>query len=110
MHGWTEQNQVVIRARIRERELEAASERLAATAHYAPSRLVIAIPDDAAALPGVLAERVARGTVTAYRCAGLSCSAPITEALAFYALFGKNGDIPPASPGKRSGPETPAGR
>jgi hypothetical protein len=32
MHGWTEQNQVVIRARIRERELEAASERLAATA------------------------------------------------------------------------------
>jgi hypothetical protein len=33
MHGWTEQNQVVIRARIRERELEAASERLAATAH-----------------------------------------------------------------------------
>jgi hypothetical protein len=33
MHGWTEQNQVVIRARIRERELEAASERLAAAAH-----------------------------------------------------------------------------
>jgi hypothetical protein len=33
MHGWTEQNQVVIRARIRDRELEAASERLAATAH-----------------------------------------------------------------------------
>ena len=32
MQGWTEQNQVVIRSRIRERELEAASERLAATA------------------------------------------------------------------------------
>ena len=35
MHGWTEQNQVVIRARIQERELEAASERLAATARAA---------------------------------------------------------------------------
>ncbi len=32
MHGWTEQNQLVIRSRIREREIEAASERLAATA------------------------------------------------------------------------------
>lgn len=32
MHGWTEQTQVVIRARIREREIEAANERLAATA------------------------------------------------------------------------------
>ena len=32
MQAWTEQNQVVIGARIRERELEAASERLAATA------------------------------------------------------------------------------
>jgi plasmid stabilization system protein ParE len=41
MHGWTEQNQVVIRARIRERELEAASERLAAGARIAttPSSL-----------------------------------------------------------------------
>jgi hypothetical protein len=32
MHGWTEQNQMVIRSRIREREAEAASERLAVTA------------------------------------------------------------------------------
>jgi hypothetical protein len=32
MQGWTELNQVVIRSRIREREIEAASERLAATA------------------------------------------------------------------------------
>jgi predicted N-acetyltransferase YhbS len=35
MHGWTEGTQVVIRARIRERELEAASERLAASARVA---------------------------------------------------------------------------
>ncbi len=68
--------------------------RRAAAAHYAPSRLVMAIPDDAAALPGVLAERVSRGKVTAYRCAGLSCSAPITEASAFYALFGKGAPGP----------------
>jgi hypothetical protein len=33
MNAWTEQNQIVIRSRIQERELEAASERLAATAH-----------------------------------------------------------------------------
>jgi plasmid stabilization system protein ParE len=41
MHGWTEASQVVIRARIRERELEAASERLAAGARIAttPSSL-----------------------------------------------------------------------
>ncbi|MEO7663587.1 MAG: hypothetical protein ABIV26_00545 [Candidatus Limnocylindrales bacterium] len=32
MNAWTEQNQVVIRNLIRERELEAASERLAASA------------------------------------------------------------------------------
>jgi len=33
MQAWTEQSQEAIRARIRERELEAASERLAAAAH-----------------------------------------------------------------------------
>jgi hypothetical protein len=35
MNGWTEQNQAVVRDRILAREVEAASERLAATAHTA---------------------------------------------------------------------------
>jgi len=56
---------------------------LAANRRYAPSRLVVAIPDTATALPGVLAERVSQAPVTAYRCAGLSCSAPITDRSAF---------------------------
>ena len=34
MNAWTEQNQMMIRDRIRERELEAASERLASTARF----------------------------------------------------------------------------
>ena len=38
MHGWTEQTQLVVRARIREREVEAASERLAATARTTTPR------------------------------------------------------------------------
>ena len=52
---------------------------------YAPRRLVFAIPADADALPGALAERapVDGGTV-AYRCLGTHCEMPVTtwEALA----------------------------
>ncbi len=52
---------------------------------YAPRRLVFAIPDDAAGLPGALADRkpVERETV-AYRCLGTHCELPVTswEALA----------------------------
>jgi uncharacterized protein YyaL (SSP411 family) len=43
---------------------------------YAPRRLAFAIPRDAA-LPGLLAERVARTAPTAYVCAGMTCRAPI---------------------------------
>ncbi len=45
---------------------------------YAPRRVLLAIPGSATTLPGVLAERVAKNTVTAYVCAGHTCSAPIT--------------------------------
>ena len=45
---------------------------------YAPRRVLLAIPEDAHYLPGVLAERVAKDTVTAYVCAGHACAAPIT--------------------------------
>jgi uncharacterized protein YyaL (SSP411 family) len=44
---------------------------------YAPRRAVLAIPDNATYLPGVLAQRVAKNGVSAYVCAGHTCSAPI---------------------------------
>ena len=47
--------------------------------HYAPRRLVLAIPHDAQNLPDTLVQRVLRGAATAYVCAGHTCSAPITE-------------------------------
>ncbi len=56
---------------------------------YAPRRFTIAIPNDARNLPGALAERGARGTVTAYVCTGIQCSAPITELSTLEAELGK---------------------
>lgn len=56
---------------------------------YAPRRFTIAIPNDARNLPGALAERGARGTVTAYVCTGIQCSAPITELSMLEAELGK---------------------
>ncbi len=44
---------------------------------YAPRRVLLAIPDSATTLPGVLAQRVAKNAVTAYVCTGHTCSAPI---------------------------------
>jgi len=52
---------------------------------YAPSRLIFAIDEDAAALPGMLAERKPLpGETVAYRCVGTHCELPVTtwEALA----------------------------
>ncbi len=46
---------------------------------YAPRRIVLAIPDTAEGLPGALASRIARGSVTAYVCTGHTCSEPVTE-------------------------------
>jgi uncharacterized protein YyaL (SSP411 family) len=45
--------------------------------HYAPRRLCVAIPKDAAKLTGTLSQCAPRGAVTAYVCSGTSCSAPI---------------------------------
>jgi uncharacterized protein len=44
---------------------------------YAPRRIVLAIPDDAADLPPALAEKTSRGSAVAYVCKGSTCSAPI---------------------------------
>ncbi|HJX17129.1 MAG TPA: thioredoxin domain-containing protein [Acidiferrobacterales bacterium] len=46
---------------------------------YAPRRLTLAIPEDAKELPGILAQRVSKGGVTAYVCTGHACEAPVTE-------------------------------
>lgn len=50
---------------------------------YAPSRLVFAIPSDAAGapLPEALATKPPRGSAVAYRCTGSECGAPV-ESLA----------------------------
>ena len=57
----------------------------AAARVYAPGRLVFAIADDVAGLPGALADRKAvAGETVAYRCVGTHCELPVDswEALA----------------------------
>ena len=44
---------------------------------YAPRRLVFAISNDTANLPGLLSERKPRDGGVAYRCQGMTCQAPI---------------------------------
>ena len=58
-----------------------------ADAHFAPRRLVFAIPPTAA-LPSGLAARVPRGDVTAYVCEGHACQAPVDTLAAFEAALG----------------------
>ncbi|MCG8429500.1 MAG: thioredoxin domain-containing protein [Chromatiales bacterium] len=47
--------------------------------HYAPRRLVLAIPDDAEGLTGLLAERKSLDGTCAYICSGTQCEAPLEE-------------------------------
>jgi uncharacterized protein len=44
---------------------------------YAPQRLVLAIPAEAAGLPPALADKTARAHPVAYVCRGATCSAPL---------------------------------
>jgi uncharacterized protein YyaL (SSP411 family) len=46
---------------------------------YAPRRMVVAIPADAAGLPEALASKRARGGVVAYVCRGPQCSEPVAD-------------------------------
>jgi uncharacterized protein YyaL (SSP411 family) len=46
---------------------------------YAPTRLIFAIPRDAAQLPPALAAKRAMAGTVAYVCAGMTCSAPIAD-------------------------------
>ena len=46
---------------------------------FHPDRLALSIPSDEAGLPGLLAERPARGRITAWICEGMTCQAPIVD-------------------------------
>ena len=85
---------VVIRAEPGELEIWRAR----ASAGYAPRRLVVAIPGDAAELPALLAERTPRGSPVAYVCEGHVCDAPITEFGAFHARLAASEVAPHATP------------
>jgi uncharacterized protein YyaL (SSP411 family) len=51
--------------------------RLELAKQYAPGRLVLALPADAADLPPALAQKRPRGPAVAYVCSGSTCSEPI---------------------------------
>jgi uncharacterized protein YyaL (SSP411 family) len=49
------------------------------SALYAPRRLVFPIPDDAADLPGALADKRSQAQTVAYVCRGMTCSPPVSS-------------------------------
>jgi uncharacterized protein len=55
---------------------------------YSPSRIVLAIPDDADGLPEGLSQKSARDGTVAYVCRGLTCSEPIRSLEALTGLVG----------------------
>ena len=57
---------------------------------YAPSRLIVAIPESENQLPGLLAERKAiAGETVAYRCVGTHCELPVKSWQALAAVLGE---------------------
>jgi uncharacterized protein len=46
---------------------------------YSPTRMIFAIPRDAADLPPALAAKQAAAGTVAYVCTGMTCSAPLTD-------------------------------
>jgi uncharacterized protein len=78
--------QVVV---VRAAPAEIAAWRRVLHAGYRPFTLSFAIPDDAASLPGLLAERAPRGAGVAYVCDGMTCRAPIDTPAALEAALGK---------------------
>jgi uncharacterized protein YyaL (SSP411 family) len=63
---------------------------------YAPRRLVLAIPAQAAGLPPALAAKPVRGQATAYVCRGSVCSAPV-ESFSVLAAHLRQGVSPQSS-------------
>jgi uncharacterized protein len=62
---------------------------------YAPRRLVLAIPADAADLPPALADKAPRADTVAYVCRGSSCSAPLNSLEALLAELRADGQPQP---------------
>ena len=57
---------------------------------YAPARITLAIPANAAGLPAQLAQRKPGSGVVAYICDGLVCGEPVTDMQTFDALLSKS--------------------
>jgi uncharacterized protein YyaL (SSP411 family) len=69
--------------------------RLALARFYAPHRLVLAIPTEAAGLPPALADKTPRACPVAYICRGSTCSAPLDSLEALTEQLREDG-APPA--------------
>jgi uncharacterized protein len=62
---------------VRGRDADAWAQAL--RARYVPTRMVFAIPEDAADLPPALAQKHAAGGTAVYVCTGTTCAAPLTD-------------------------------
>jgi uncharacterized protein YyaL (SSP411 family) len=74
---------------VRAPEREIASWQRVLHAGYRPDNVAFAIPADAPALPGLLAERTPRGNGVAYVCEGMTCRAPIDDPTALASALEK---------------------
>ena len=63
---------------------------LALAKTYAPHRIVLAIPAEAADLPPALADKTPRAGAVAYLCQGSTCSAPIDSLEALIEQLGED--------------------
>ena len=76
-----------------------------ALAHcYAPQRLVLAIPAEAANLPSALADKTPRAHPVAYICRGSTCSAPLDSLAALLEQLHEDELTPAAIPRSRPSP------
>jgi uncharacterized protein YyaL (SSP411 family) len=73
---------------LRGRAADLATWQAVAQSGYRPQRLTFAIPDDAPALPGLLATRSAGTGTVAYVCSGTECRAPIATLSELAAALG----------------------
>ncbi len=80
---------------------------LALARRYAPQRMVLAIPAEAADLPPALADKTARAHPVAYLCRGSTCSAPLDSLDAL--LEQLHEDDTPAVPAAQTSPARSAG-
>ena len=65
---------------------------------YAPHRMVLAIPADAADLPPALADKTPRAGTVAYLCRGTTCSAPLDSLDALIEQLHEDDPQPQAAP------------